>query len=121
MPKGKNKENYKNYYLRLNDTYFGGSLSKDIIVSESLKMRRKAGVCYFHSFSSGLIEPFEICLSKQYLSVYPLDLVGVLLHEMIHIKLKNNLHNFEYQKEVNNFYQDFGIIIPIIGKQLSDD
>lgn len=120
MPKGKNKENYKNYYLRLNDTYFGGLLSKDIIVSESLKMKRQAGMCYFNSFSSGFLEPFEICLSKHYLSVYPLDLVGVLLHEMIHIKLKNNLHNYEFQKEVNDFYKKFGIVVPIIGKQLSD-
>lgn len=116
--KGQNEYSYKDKYLKLNDTYFNGVLPRDIIISKSSRMKRKAGVCYFNFFSNGEIKPFEICLSEWYLKIYPYDLEGVLLHEMIHMKLKSNLHNIDFLDEVKRFDSIFGIEVPIIGKAI---
>lgn len=114
--KGKNEFKYKECYLKLNEKYFAGLLPKGVIISKSSKLKSKAGICYFNFYSNGLIKPFEICLSEWYLKVYPYDLEGVLLHEMIHMKLKNNLHNLDFLKEVKRFDETFGIKVPIVGK-----
>lgn len=116
MPRGQNIGKLKDYYLKLNITYFGGVLPDNIVISMSSKLKKKAGISYFKLFQTGDIVPFEISLSERYLKLYPFDIFGVLLHEMIHIKLKNSLHNDLFLKEIERMKSEYGVDVPIVGK-----
>ncbi len=118
MAKGFQDVELYSLFLRLNQQYFDSWLPNTLIVSRSKRLTRKAGVCYFYIYPNGVIKPLEICLSDLYLSVYPEDVVSVLLHEMIHMKLGHIKHNSEFVNEMNRLNSQYNLNIKIVGEYL---
>lgn len=118
MAKGFQDVGLYSLFLRLNQEYFDSWLPNTLIVSRSKRMTRKAGVCYFYTYPNGVIKPLEICLSDLYIGKYPNDIVGVLLHEMIHMKLGHIKHNDEFLNEVTRLNLLYNLNIKIIGESM---
>lgn len=119
MSKGFQDVELYSLFLKLNQKYFSNWLPKTLIVSRSKRMLRKAGVCYFYTYSNGVIKPLEICLSDLYLKRYPEDKDSVLLHEMIHMKLGHINHNLEFLCEMYKLNLLYDLNIKVIGKMLN--
>lgn len=120
MAKGFQDVDLYSLFLQLNQKYFESWLPNTLIVSRSKRLTRKAGVCYFYSYPNGVIKPLEICLSDLYMSLYPDDIVGVLLHEMIHMKLGHIKHNWEFIAEMNRLNLLYNLHIKIIGEKMEN-
>lgn len=115
MPKGKQSLWLYLKYLYLNRMYFEDSLPKKLIISESHRLIRKAGISYFNCFPDGLMIPIEICLSGAYITHYPNEVDFVLLHEMVHIKLKTVIHDSSFKSEIENLKKEYNLHIPLEG------
>lgn len=105
----------KEKYEKFNREIFGNILPKEIHINFSDKMTYRAGALYFYKYLNGDIEVLRIVISKKYIEHFPSELDNVLLHEMIHIELKNIEHNKDFQKEMNRINQDFGYDIKVKG------
>lgn len=118
MPKGVQDVELHSIFLEYNEKYFGNLLSKNLIVSTSKRLTRRAGSCYFYIYPNGVIRPMEICISQKYIEKYPLEKTSVLLHEMIHMKLGNVNHGPDFLKELNFLNSNFGLHIKVLGSDL---
>ena len=83
MPKGQKDLELHQKFLELNDKYFDNFLSKNLIVSKSKRLTRRAGSCYFYVYPNGVVRPLEICVSEKYIEKYPFDFVIGSMH-LIH-------------------------------------
>lgn len=115
MPKGKQSLWLYLKYLYLNRMYFEDSLPKMLVISESNRLIRKAGISYFDSFPDGTMLPIEICLSRSYITHYPNEVNCVLLHEMVHIKLKTVEHGSCFKREIDYLRDEYNLHIPLEG------
>lgn len=118
MAKGFQDVGLYSLFLRLNQEYFDSWLPNTLIVSRSRRLTRKAGVCYFYTYPNGVVKPLEICLSDLYITLYPKDTIGVLLHEMIHMKLGHIKHNDEFICEMEKLNLLYDLNIKIIGESV---
>ena len=115
MPKGQKDLELNQKFLELNDKYFDNFLSKNLIVSKSKRLTRRAGSCYFYVYPNGVVRPLEICVSEKYIEKYPFEIESVLLHEMIHIKLGNTNHGPDFLKELEYLNSTFNLAIKVMG------
>lgn len=115
--KGISEEDLHSKFLDLNRKYFGDCLPKKIKITKSKRMTRKAGACYFWNYMDR-VEPIEIRLSEKYLQRYPFELDSVLLHEMIHMKLGNIGHAYDFVSEIERLKKDYGVKVRVKGLNL---
>lgn len=107
-------------YRRFNRDIFKDKLPKEIHISLSDKMISKAGALYFYKFLNGDIEVIRLVISKRYIECFPFELDNVLLHEMIHIKLKNIGHERDFKREMTRINNKFGYDIKTKGYSMKN-